>query len=322
VSALPETAVPRGVAHRILASVVGQARRTPRCPDSPRLDGALAIVTGATGGIGFEIARGLARRGAELVLPCRSPARGDALLEQLRSDVGAGPTHRCVELDLEDLDSARACAEAIERVAGGRGVDVLVENAGIWPQRYARTRQGHEIAFGVNLLAHFALRRALQQRGLLPAARVVMVTGDIYVLESACTPDYVWRGPRGGMRAYCRSKLGILWLAGELQRRFPALTVHCAHPGVVDTNLGGRAGALGQRVRRWLMLDAEQGAQMPLWCATQPGLAKGGYYHNTQGHVRLPAGDPALDPAAAARLWGLCEALTQSGPASAPSRIP
>ena len=148
-----------------------------------------------------------------------------------------------------------------------------------------------------------------------------MVTGDIYVLQSACTPDYVWQGPLGGMRAYCRSKLGILWVAGELQRRFPALTVHCAHPGVVATNLGGSGSALGRRVRRRLLIDAEHGAQTPLLCATQPGLAKGGYYHNTQGMVRLPAGDPALDAASAARLWDLCEELANRDPVRASSRL-
>ena len=73
----------------------------------------------------------------------------------------------------------------------GRRVDILVENAGIWPQRYATTRQGHEIAFGVNVLAHFVLRQQLQQRGLLRDGRVVVVTGDIYLPASDCAPDFV-----------------------------------------------------------------------------------------------------------------------------------
>jgi NAD(P)-dependent dehydrogenase (short-subunit alcohol dehydrogenase family) len=297
----------------MLGAALFQGARTPRCPDTPRLDGALAVVTGATGGIGLEIARGLVRRGAELILPCRNPAKGDALLARLRAEPGASGAQACVPLDLEDLDGVRACANEIARRTRGREIDVLVENAGVWPQRYARTRQGHEIAFGVNVLAHFALRRALQERGLLRAGRVVVLTGDIYVLESACTPDFTWQGARGGMRAYCRSKLGNLWIAAELQRRCPALTVLCAHPGVVASSLGGDTGALGERVRRWLMLDCEAGAQTPLFCATQAGVEKGAYYHNTYGRVRLPAGDPALDSAAASRLWDACEALARGG---------
>ena len=124
-------------------------------------------------------------------------------------------------------------------------MDLLVENAGIWPQRYAQTRQGHEIAFGVNVLAHFVLRSELGAAGALGATRIVMLTGDIYILASACTPDYRWSGRVGGLRAYCRSKLGNLWIAAGLVERSPGLEVRVVHPGVVATGLGGDVGTLG-----------------------------------------------------------------------------
>lgn len=279
----------------------GQARRTRRCPEAPRLDGKLAIVTGATGGIGLEIARGLARRGAELILPCRNREKG----AQVADEIGA----RSVAMDLEDLDSVRAGAEALAGIAAGRRFDLLVENAGVWPQRYAVTRQGHEIAFGVNVLAHFVLRQQLQARGLLSEARVVVVTGDIYILQSECTPDSVWKGAAGGMLAYCRSKLGNLWIAGELLRRFPQLRVYVVHPGVVATNLGGDAGAVGNWFKSRSMIPPELGAQTPLVCASQEGLVNGGYYHNVHGLMRLPDSDPARDSDAARRLWDFCEGL-------------
>jgi NAD(P)-dependent dehydrogenase (short-subunit alcohol dehydrogenase family) len=307
VTGLPKAAVPHGRARRILGSFLGQFRTSLRCPEAPRLDGHLAVVTGATGGIGLEIARGLARRGAELILPHRSPAKASPVLEDLRRRAER-PIHGAT-LDLEDLESVTACALAIEGIAGGRCVDLLVENAGIWPQRYTRTRQGHEIAFGVNVLAHFALRRALQRSGRLQRGRVVIVTGDLYVLQSDCTPDFSWRGPIGGMRAYCRSKLGNLWMARELARREPGLMVLCAHPGVVATGLGGEAGVLGDGLKRRLMITPEQGAQTPLLCATQEGLESGGYYHNVYRRMRLPADDPALDVRRARALWQSCEAL-------------
>ena len=141
----------------------------------------------------------------------------------------------------------RRGADSIARAAASRAVDVLVENAGVWPQRYAETREGHEIAFGVNVLAHFALRRALAAAGLLGAARVVMLTGDIYILQSACTPDYRWAGRLGGMRAYCRSKLRQppLDRGGAGEALAPARGRR-RDRGVVATNLGGDAGALGR----------------------------------------------------------------------------
>jgi hypothetical protein len=85
--------------------------------------------------------------------------------------------------------------------------------------------------------------------------------------------------------------------------------VYVAHPGVVATNLGGEVGALGRRVKGWIMISPEQGAQMPLVCATQDGLVNGGYYHNVHGLMRLDAADPARDARAAAALWELCETL-------------
>jgi NAD(P)-dependent dehydrogenase (short-subunit alcohol dehydrogenase family) len=229
---------------------------------------------------------------------------------ELRSEASA-PID-LVELDLEDLDSVLRSAAEVARCAAGRAVDVLVENAGIWPQRYAETRQGFEIAFGVNVLAHFVLRRALAAAGVLCEARVVMLTGDIYILASECTPHFHWRGPLGGMQAYCRSKLGNLWIGSELARREPGRAVCVVHPGVVATGLGGDFGVIGAWVRRQLMIPPELGAQMPLVCATQPRLESGGYWHNAHGRMRLAPGDSACDAAAAARLFETCEELARA----------
>jgi NAD(P)-dependent dehydrogenase (short-subunit alcohol dehydrogenase family) len=306
---LPDYAAPRSALRRMLGASFGQARRTPRCPESPRLDGKLAVVTGATGGIGLEIARGLARRGAALILPCRNAAKGERVATVLRSEAAPDAEIALVEMDLEDLAAVRRGAESIARAGSGRPVELLVENAGVWPRRYAETRQGFEIAFGVNVLAHFVLRRALAAAGALGTARVVMLTGDIYILQSACTPDYRWAGPLGGMRAYCRSKLGNLWFGAELARRSPRLEVAVVHPGVVATNLGGDAGRLGSRLKQLIMISPELGAQMPLYCATQHGLESGGYWHNAHGRMRLAASDPARDTAAAGKLWETCESL-------------
>lgn len=306
---LPVHHASRRPIRRMAGASLRQAQRTPRCPESPRLDGWLAVVTGATGGIGLEIARELALRGADLVLPCRDRARGERVAKALGAAV---PEVRIalVEADLEDLDSVRRGAAEIARLTTGRGVRLLVENAGVWPRTFATTRQGHEIAFGVNVLAHFVLRRELERAGVLDAPRVVVVTGDIYILDSACTPDFRWRGALGGMHAYCRSKLGNLWIAAELVRRRPSFEVRVVHPGVVATNLGGDVGSIGNRLKRLAMISPELGAQMPLVCATQPGLENGGYWHNAYGRMLLAGDDPARDAAAAASLWDLCESLS------------
>jgi hypothetical protein len=81
------------------------------------------------------------------------------------------------------------------------------------------------------------------------------------------------------------------------------------HPGVVASNLGGKATGVAGFMRDGMMLDVESGAQTPLWCATQPNLERGGYYHNTMGLVHLSPDDPAADKQKAAVLWARLEEL-------------
>ena len=315
---LDESTPPANKWARLAMCSIGQQRTTRRCPPTPRLDGKRALVTGGTNGIGVEIARGLLARGADVVLPCRDPQKGRRVREELRPDGGANARIDLVPMDLADLDSVRQAARSVAETTSR--IDLLVENAGVMERVPSRTPQGHERTFGINVLGHFVLRQQLLDAGLLPDARVVVLTGDIYALQSDCTPDYAWRGSSGGLMAYCRSKLGNLWIAAELQKRHPELTVFVVHPGAIDTDLGGKAGRVGARFKRTFMIDAELGAQTPLICATQDGLRRGGYYHSRFGLVRLREDDPAVNETAAAKLWALCERLAaaSASPLEAP----
>lgn len=291
---------------RLLGSVWRQRARTPVCPDAPRLDGKIALVTGGNAGIGIEIARGLAARGAEVVIAARTATTAAAAQAAIAAETGA-TVHR-VPLDLSDLRSIAAAEAALAEILGGRRVDVLVENAGLWPQDHARSAQGHEIAFATNTLGHHALaRRLLAKDRLRRDARVVVLTGDIYVRARECTPDFTYSGRSGGAMAYSRSKLGNLWRASELQRRHPDLEVCSVHPGVIASGLGGTPPE--KRRASGPMIDVVRGAQTPLWCATQP-IERGGYYHNTRGLLRLPPGDPAADERRARALWDTLEDLS------------
>ena len=304
---LEESTPPANTWVRLAMCSINQQRTTQRCPPTPRLDGKRALVTGGTNGIGLEIARGLLARGADVVLPCRDLEKGGRVRESLRGNGGADARIDLLQMDLADLDSVRQAARDVARLAPR--IDLLIENAGVMERTRSLTPQGYERTFGINVLGHFVLRQRLLDAGVLRDARVVVLTGDIYALQSDCTPDYAWRGPAGGMMAYCRSKLGNLWIAAELQKRHPELSVFIAHPGAVATDLGGKTGAVGAWFKRAFMIDAELGAQTPLICATQDGLRRGGYYHNRFGQVRLRESDAALDAAAAAKLWTLCEQL-------------
>jgi len=293
---------------RMKASVWRQRARTLRAPDDLRLDGKLAVVTGGNAGIGFETSRGLLVRGAEVVVASRDPAKAESACSRLGSEANGGAARAMpLILDLADLTSVRPAVDALEQATGSRAVDLLIQNAGIWPERFSNSAQGHEIAFATNVLGHFALTQELERRGFLPHTRVVVVTGDIYTRARQCTADFRYRGRRGGQDAYCRSKLGNLWIARELARRRPELHVITVHPGVVNSNL-----VTGfETLKRLFFLDCAEGAQASLLAATHPHLPTGSYLHNTMGLARLSTDDPAVDDAGARTLWELCDSLAQ-----------
>ncbi len=299
---------------RLTASIWRQASRSLRAPETPRLDGKIALVTGGNGGIGFETSRGLVRRGAEVLIACRNLRKAEEACESLAREPAATTRPHHVPLDLADLGSLRGAVDAVEEATGGRSIDVLIQNAGLWPGRNATSPQGYEIAFATNVLGHFALARELEVRGLLQTTRVVVLTGDIYIRARECSADFRYRGRLGGQDAYARSKLGNVWFARELARRRPLLTVVVVHPGVVASNLVAGFGGLKRR----LLLDCEQGAQTSLFAATQPGLASGCYLHNTLGIVPWIAEDPGSNDEKARALWTLCESLSKDFDSSTP----
>jgi NAD(P)-dependent dehydrogenase (short-subunit alcohol dehydrogenase family) len=291
------TTPPAAIPFRMVRCIWRQRARTPRCPDAPRLDGKLAVVTGGNAGIGLEISRGLAVRGAEVIIAARNAKTAGAACDAIARESKTKLTH--VPLDLSDLASVRAAIDAI----GKRHIDVLVANAGVAPRKHATSAQGHEIAFAVNTLGHYMLVTRLLPR----LSRAVIVTGDIYMRVRECTSDFTY-GEAGGLSdAYCRSKLGNLWFVAELHTRHPDVEVCAVHPGVVASGLGGEAEA-DSFFRRRIMIDCVAGAQTPLWCATQP-IESGAYYHNTMGKMLLRQKDPARDDAKASALWERMEQL-------------
>lgn len=295
---------------RMYACMAGQKQKVEMCPDLPRLDGKVALITGATSGIGQETARGLLQRGAHVIMLCRNIEKAEVTRQQFLADGFDAAAMQIFQADLADLNSIARILPAVAKHLAARKIDILIENAGVWPQLHARTKQGSEISFGTNVLGHFALRRGLLQNMLSLHARIIVLTGDIYVMADDCTPNYKWRGALGGMKAYNRSKLGNFWIARELQKRYGELNVFVVHPGVVATALGGNYGSLADRVKRRMFLSPREGAQTTLMCATQDDLSHGSYYHNVHGEAELDNADPAMNDAAAARLWEICMGLT------------
>ncbi|MEU2393141.1 oxidoreductase [Streptomyces sp. NPDC007369] len=297
----------------------------------PDQSGRTAVVTGANSGIGYAAARELARRGAEVVLACRSAARGHAAAVRLRSEV-PGAEVEFAPLDLADLGSVREFADGYARRRPA--LDLLVNNAGVMALPYGRTADGFETQFGVNHLGHFALTGLLLPRLLdaAPGARIVTVSSGLHALGDI---DHEDLGSEHGYRrwiAYGRSKTANLLFTHELARRLAAagsaIVAASAHPGYAATNLHAGAarqagaGADGRRPMARLMelgnaviaQPAAAGALPTLYAATAPGVRPDDFFGPRLGWrgapVRSWRAKWTLDDASARRLWTASEKLT------------
>lgn len=271
----------------------------------------VAIVTGATSGIGRWIALGLVRAGLHTVLVVRDAGRGAATRAWI-AERAPGGTSEVIEADLSLLEQARAAAERI--AAKHPRLAVLVNNAGLFSERRRVTAEGHELVLAVNHLAPFVLTQALIDalRNGGPA-RIVNVGSaasddtriDLNDLEGVRN----W----SRMRAYAQSKLALMMATFAWAERLDGtgVTANVVHPGVVATNIGKVPGLVGiaWTVMMPFMLNAERGADTPVHVALAPELegVSGRYFKRRKQVQPNPL---ARDPALAARLWAETERLS------------
>ncbi|RBM05792.1 SDR family oxidoreductase [Novacetimonas cocois] len=299
---------------------------------APRLVGRVAVVTGATGGLGYATARGLMSRGAQVILAGRNPAKGAAALERLRADCPDG----VADFMMLDLASLQSIADFVQNLSGRTGsVDILVNNAGVMgTPRRQETVDRFEMQFGTNYLGPFALTARL--RPLLCAgrdgARVVTVASLAALSGRIMFDDLQARHHYTPFTAYRQSKLADLILALELDRqaRQHGWPIHsiAAHPGWALTDIAVSRSPIPQGLRERLLRratlvaftlfgqSAEHGALPILFAATAPQARDGGYYGpDGWGERRGNVTEAHMPPAAcdlqlAQRLWQVSERLT------------
>ena len=265
-------------------------------------DQKIAVVTGATAGIGQWIALGLARAGYHTIMVVRDAQRGEATRSWIASQA-RGAVTELVLADLSSLAQARAAGAAI--VAAHPRIDVLVNNAGLITATREVTDEGHERILAVNHLAPFVLTQALQA-ALRDAdeARVVNVGSTAHERAHLDVDNLELTHGWNGLRAYGRSKLAITMATFEWSRRLPGVAVNVVHPGVVATKIGAVPGVigLGWALLRPFMIGVEQGADTPLHVALSPQVAgMTGLYFKKRQPAR--PNRQALDRAVTARLW-------------------
>ncbi|WP_045233495.1 SDR family oxidoreductase [Deinococcus pimensis] len=275
------------------------------------LTGKVALVTGATGGIGRVTARELARAGATVVVIGRDSQRTEEVAWELGSvSASAGvPIKADLGVQREVREAAGRFRERFSRL------DILVNNAGAVNVERSETRDGIETTWAVNHLAYFLLTTELMDvLRATPGARVVSVASDAHRMGRMNWDDL--EGLRGynGWAAYAQSKLANVLFARELARRLrgSGVTSNSVHPGLVASGFGRNN--QGWFSRAWGLLTPmskteEQGARTSLHVATSPEVAgvTGRYFSDER---EVAPGVRALDDGAAARLWRLSEEMT------------
>ncbi len=290
--------------------------------DVPNQSGKCFIVTGANTGIGLEISRVLAARGARVLLACRDRAKGETAMAKIRS-LTPGADLAFLPLDQADLISIRAAAQL---AAKEPRIDGLVNNAGVMNPPLMRTKQGFELQFGVNHLGTFALTSLLLPKlAETKGARVVVTSSIAHRNAQIDWDDLNADKSYSPFKRYAPSKLANALFFFELDRRLrglgsPVTAVGC-HPGSAATDLGRYMGALQMLmpVVRLFLNTAAMGAWPALQAATG-SVTPGGYYGPTGfAGIRGASGEAsrapqATDPALARRLWDVSIAMTGIDP--------
>ncbi|WP_135823269.1 oxidoreductase [Halorussus ruber] len=298
----------------------------------PEMDDETVVVTGANSGLGYEATRAFARKGAHVVMACRSEDRGEEAKRRIRRGDSGGPrgSLEVAGLDLADLDSVRSFADEFRDAHDG--LHVLCNNAGVMAIPRRETKDGFEMQFGVNHLGHFALTgRLLDRLAETPGeSRVVTQSSGVHERGEVDFADLQSKQSYDKWEAYAQSKLANLLFAYELDRRLgdagvdDVVSVAC-HPGYAATNLQRRGPEMaGSTARLWAMKAAnalfaqprEMGALPMLFAATAKGI-DGGEYVGPGGFMNM-RGTPAVqrssersyDGARAERLWAVSEDLT------------
>ena len=271
----------------------------------------VALVTGASGGIGLYTALGLARAGFHVIMAGRDQARLDRARRLVGERAGAPPPEPALA-DFASLTAVRRLAADV--LTGHDRLDVLVNNAGLISPRLTRSEDGYELIFAVNHLAPFLLTNLLLGRLRQSApSRIVTVASQAH-RGARLDPAGLARGDDWTpLRAYGRSKLCNILFTRALARRLDGSGViaACLHPGVVATAIGNRAGGLigfGWRMVKPFLVTPEKGADTSLFLATtaDPAPFHGAYVIDR----RVAAPDPAaLDDEMAERLWVESERL-------------
>ncbi|WP_347557786.1 SDR family NAD(P)-dependent oxidoreductase [Robbsia sp. KACC 23696] len=241
----------------------------------------IAVLTGATGGIGRWIALGLARADYHLVVICRDRSRGEALTQWLVQQTSSPVT---LDIRLADLSSLAETRQVGERIARDYpSITLLINNAGIFRADWRTTSEGREDVLAVNHLSPYLLSDVLEDALRAGAPSRIVNVGSSTSDSGRLDPHRLERGKSARfaiwdrVRAYRESKLAMMLATFTRAERLQGsgVTANVVHPGMVATGLIRERGAIGLawKIMAPFCLSEEQGARTPVFAALDPSWA-------------------------------------------------
>lgn len=278
------------------------------CESKIRLDGKTVLITGGNTGIGKETAIDLAKRGARLIIACRSKDKGESAVIDIKNQSRNEDVHFRL-LDLASFASIRYLAEGI--VKSEARLDILINNAGIMMCPFWKTENGHEMQFGVNHLGHFFLTNLLLDLIKKSApSRIINVSSRAHTYPTTIDFEEInSEAAYSRMNSYGVSKLANVLFSRELNQRLKGtgVSVFSLHPGAVNTELGRHifgdyAEVLMTPVRKIFFKDSIQGSQTSICCAVEKDIVKesGEYFSDCK---KAPTSSAGEDMELARKLW-------------------
>ncbi len=269
----------------------------------------IVVITGANSGIGKETAIALARRGATIVMVCRSKDRG----EKARAQIIKASNNENVTLEICDLglmESIRACGQRMHETYPK--IDVLINNAGAIFGEYRMSKEGLEHTFALNHMGYFlfthymldAIKRGSERRIINVASLAHKFVTNI-PWEDMQLEHHKYHQ----MQTYGLTKLYNIYftkyLAEKLDGEHADITVNCLHPGTVYTHFGDSGSFLFNKlikIAKPLLASPEKGAETSIYLATSPKVENitGAYFTKQK---EAPVTKLAQNKDNAERLW-------------------
>ncbi|MFT4799910.1 MAG: NAD(P)-dependent dehydrogenase (short-subunit alcohol dehydrogenase family) [Candidatus Azotimanducaceae bacterium] len=267
----------------------------------------IVLITGGNSGIGKVTATDLAKRGAKVFIACRDSAKTQAALVEINA-VAAVPVEN-LPVELGSLTSVRKLIDLCQSKFDQ--LDVLINNAGVFPMKKQLTEDGFEMQFGVNHLSHFLLTQGLLENlKKCDHARVITVSSKLHKSGVIDFDSFKGEKSYNSQTAYGQSKLANVLFAVELAKRLKGtgVTSNALHPGAVRTDIVRDLPWIVRKVIYLMFIGVEKGAQTNIKLATDESLTSvtGKYFDQTKLDECSPLAD---DTELRERLWTESERL-------------